>query len=398
MSNTSVGGFAGFALGAGFIAAFNPCGFAMMPAYLSYFLGFDADQKPTQAQSILRGLKVGLTLCAGFMLIFGVVGLLGVTVLDQGVLGGWTAWVTFGLGILLGILGLAMLTGFQLKINLPRFQKGGDTRKLTSIFLFGVSYAIVSLACTLPIFFSTVVLAFTSRNFGEGLLFFLAYGAGLSIVILVLTLGMALARNEIVGGMRRLLPHINRISGVFLVLVGAFLAVYGWWEVQVLRGEFPNNPLVDLSGELQTSLSNWARAARQSRLAVAGLFIMAGVILWALRTDWKPRTRKIVLGAFLLTWVLIESIAYRGDLFVLPVLRTIADVPFRIGNWFADPLRWSTLFEVLTAIFVGFIIYWRVKKRLERKKADKPPEEERVLTPRQPLSTHQATLSKKRTS
>ncbi len=397
MNNTSVGGFAGFALAAGFIAAFNPCGFAMMPAYLSYFLGFDADQKPSQAQNILRGLKVGLTLCAGFLLVFGVVGLLAATVLDRGALGGWTAWVTFGLGIALGILGLAMLIGFQLKINLPRFQKGGDTRKLTSIFLFGVSYAIVSLGCTLPIFFGTVVLAFTSRNFGEGLLFFLAYGGGLSIVILVLTLGMALARNEIVGGMRRLLPHINRISGVFLVLVGAFLAVYGWWEVLVFRGELTNNFLVDLSGELQMSLTNWANAAAPSRLAVASLFIMAGVILWALRTDWKPITRKIVLGAFLLTWVLIEIIAYRWDLFVLPVLRTIADVPFRIGNWFADPLRWSTLFEVLTAIFVGFIIYWRIKKRLERKKADMPPEEER-LPPRQTLSTPQTTLSEKRTS
>ena len=398
MNNTSVGGFAGFALAAGFIAAFNPCGFAMMPAYLSYFLSFDADQKPSQAQNILRGLKVGLTLCAGFLLIFGVVGLLAATVLDRGALGGWTAWVTFALGILLGILGLAMLLGFQLKINLPRFQKGGDTRKLTSIFLFGVSYAIVSLGCTLPIFFGTVVLAFTSRNFGEGLLFFLAYGGGLSIVILVLTLGMALARNEIVGGMRRLLPHINRISGVFLVLVGAFLAVYGWWEVLVFRGEITNNFLVDLSGELQMSLTNWANNASPGRLAVAGLFIMAGVILWALRTDWKPIMRKIVLGAFLLTWVLIESIAYRGDLFVLPVLRTIADVPFRIGNWFTNPLRWPTLFEVLTAIFVGFIIYWRVKKRLERKKADKPSEEERALPSRQPLSTPQTTPSKERTN
>lgn len=403
MSDASIREFAAFALASGFIAAFNPCGFAMMPAYLSYFLGFDADQKPSQAQNILRGLKVGLTLCAGFLLVFGVVGLLAATVLDRGALGGWTAWVTFVLGIVLGILGLAMLLGFQLKINLPRFQKGGDTRKLTSIFLFGVSYAIVSLGCTLPIFFGTVVLAFTSRNFWEGLFLFLAYGAGLGIVILVLTLGMALARNEIVGGMRRILPHINRISGGFLVLVGAFLAVYGWWEVLVFRGELPNNFLVDLSGKLQASLANWADDANERRLAVAGLFIMAGVILWALRTDWKPITRKIVLGAFLLTWVLIESIpippiAYRGDLFVLPVLRTIADVPFRIGNWFTNPLRWPTLFEVLTAIFVGFIIYWRVKKRLERKKADKPSEEERALPSRQPLSTPQKNPSKERTN
>ena len=374
---SSAGGLAGFALTAGFIAAFNPCGFAMMPAYLSYFLGFDAKQKPSQAQNILRGLKVGLTLCAGFLLVFGVVGLLAATVLGQSALGRWTAWVTFSLGILLGVLGLAMVIGFQLKVNLPRFQKGGDSRSLMSIFLFGVSYAVVSLGCTLPVFFGTVVLAFTSRNFGDGLLVFTSYGAGLGVVILVLTLGTALARNEIVGGMRRILPHINRISGVFLVLVGAFLTTYGWWEVQVFRGEIPNNKLVELSEELQTSLSNWAGAAGPTRLAVAGLFILAGIILWAIRTDWKPKTRKIVLGAFLLTWVLIESIAYRGDLFVLPILRTIADIPFRIGNWFTDPLRWSTLFEVITALFVGFIIHWRVKRRLKQRRDAKSSGEEK---------------------
>ncbi|MGH9112549.1 MAG: cytochrome c biogenesis protein CcdA, partial [Acidimicrobiales bacterium] len=29
----------GFAFAAGMVAAFNPCGFAMLPAYLSWFLG-----------------------------------------------------------------------------------------------------------------------------------------------------------------------------------------------------------------------------------------------------------------------------------------------------------------------------------------------------------------------
>ena len=30
-----------FPLAAGLIAAFNPCGFAMLPAYLAYFLGHE---------------------------------------------------------------------------------------------------------------------------------------------------------------------------------------------------------------------------------------------------------------------------------------------------------------------------------------------------------------------
>ncbi len=366
---------AGFALTGGFVAAFNPCGFAMMPAYLSYFLGFDSNTSRTQAQSIMRGLKVGLTLCAGFLAVFGLFGGIAAGVGNR-FLGDWISYLTFALGILLGVLGLAMLAGFQLKLSLPRFQRGGDSRGLTSIFLFGVSYAVVSLSCTIPLFIGTVVSAFSSRNIGEALIIFLAYGAGLGTVIMVLTLAIALARNEIVTGMRRLLPHINRVSGGFLVIVGAFLALYGWWEVLVLRNEQPTNPIVDFVNQIQTTLTNWSYDAGVNRLATAGAFILVGIILWALRADWKPGTRKIVLAIYLAAWLIVDIWNYRWELFVLPVWRTVVDVPFRIGDWFANPLQLSTLFEVLTAIFVGLLLWWRIKRRLARvrgKGEDLPP-------------------------
>ena len=49
---------------AGLLAAFNPCGFAMLPTYLTYFLGLDEDD-PSLARSVLRGGKVGLALSGG---------------------------------------------------------------------------------------------------------------------------------------------------------------------------------------------------------------------------------------------------------------------------------------------------------------------------------------------
>ena len=47
-----------FPLAAGLIAAFNPCGFAMVPAYLSYFLGLESDNSDEREVGILNGLKV----------------------------------------------------------------------------------------------------------------------------------------------------------------------------------------------------------------------------------------------------------------------------------------------------------------------------------------------------
>ena len=365
MNTVSLTTLAGLALSAGFISAFNPCGFAMMPAYLSYFLGIEGDSRPSAAQSILRGLGVGLTLCAGFMTVFGAIGALASTVLSRSAIESRVAWVTFVLGILMGLLGVAMLWGFEPKFRLPRLQRGGQSRRLGSIFGFGVSYAVVSLGCTMPVFFGTVVSAFSSRDFLDGLVIFIAYGGGLCAVVMVLTLAMAVARTEVIAGMRRILPHINRISGGFLVLVGAFLALYGWWEVQVLSGNLEGNVLVDLSLDAQGSLSSWASAAGPSRLAVAAGFIVIGVLLVGLRPSMRPTGRRVAAAAYVIGWLAVEGLYYNFDLFVLPVVRTVADIPERVANW-SDPLRWAVLFEIGAAVAVGATGWIRLRRRLRR--------------------------------
>ena len=60
----------------GVVATVNPCGFAMLPAYLSYFLGIEshaAVDEPTQA-SLRRALLVSASVSAGFLAVFTVLG------------------------------------------------------------------------------------------------------------------------------------------------------------------------------------------------------------------------------------------------------------------------------------------------------------------------------------
>ncbi|MGH2669170.1 MAG: cytochrome c biogenesis CcdA family protein, partial [bacterium] len=58
----------GFA--AGMVAAFNPCGFAMLPAYVSWFLGLETNegQQPAQA-GVFRSLAVGASVSVGVVLV-----------------------------------------------------------------------------------------------------------------------------------------------------------------------------------------------------------------------------------------------------------------------------------------------------------------------------------------
>jgi cytochrome c biogenesis protein CcdA len=63
-----------YAFGVGMVATFNPCGFAMLPAYLSYFLGLEGSTHPDERASVLRALAVGLSVTVGFLVVFGIIG------------------------------------------------------------------------------------------------------------------------------------------------------------------------------------------------------------------------------------------------------------------------------------------------------------------------------------
>ena len=46
--------------------------------------------------------------------------------------------------------------------------KGTGSRELPSVFMFGVSYAVVSLSCTAPLFINNVVASFSDSSTLDG--------------------------------------------------------------------------------------------------------------------------------------------------------------------------------------------------------------------------------------
>src|SRR5690242_7346756 len=90
------------ALAAGMVATVNPCGFAMLPAYLSYFLGTETDEPDAQA-GVLRALAVGGVVTLGFVAVFGVVGAAVVHLSVQ--IYEYLPWVTVIMGLAVAALG-----------------------------------------------------------------------------------------------------------------------------------------------------------------------------------------------------------------------------------------------------------------------------------------------------
>jgi cytochrome c-type biogenesis protein len=104
-----------------------------------------------------------------------------------------------------------------------------------------VSYAIASLSCTLPVFLVVVAGAIPQLGFVAGVLTFLVYGLGMSVLLLVVTLSLALGKHALVGRLRRGSAHVNRIAGGILVLAGTYIVFF--WTV-TLAGDGTTQPAV----------------------------------------------------------------------------------------------------------------------------------------------------------
>jgi cytochrome c-type biogenesis protein len=242
------------AFGSGMLATVNPCGFAMLPAYLGYFLGVEGHDRDVQA-SIGRSLSVGLSVSAGFLAVFSVVGL-AIYHLSASVTR-WTPWATIIIGVGLVVLGIAMLRGFEPVVSLPKLGRGGRERTGQSMFVFGVSYAIASISCALPLFTGAVAGTFRRENLASSLAVFVAYSLGMTLVLLALTVSMGMARQSIVHWLRRGLPYVTRASGLLLIAAGAYLTHYGWYERRVLDGSAAGSTAVDTVTGWSDSIAQW---------------------------------------------------------------------------------------------------------------------------------------------
>jgi cytochrome c-type biogenesis protein len=252
---------------AGMIATVNPCGFAMLPAYLSFFVGVDRqDTGGEAAVSVARGLLVGLAVTLGFALTFATIGLVVVhltsAVYDIG------PWITVVIGGALLVLGVALLVGWEPNVRLPKLERGGRTRGLVSMVLFGVSYAVASLGCTLPLFLVQMAGIFRGTNTASGIAFFLAYAAGMGVVLTSLTMALALADRSLVGGLRRLVPYVNRIAGALLILSGAYVAYYGVYEIRFGSGATESDSIVARVTGWSSDVSNWVQDVGATRIGL----------------------------------------------------------------------------------------------------------------------------------
>jgi len=219
------------AFAAGLVATVNPCGFAMLPAYLSYFMGIE-EQDTSTASAVRSALVVGGIVSIGFLMVFGLAGILitaGFRVVINVI-----PWIAIVIGIGIIGLGIALLRGYEMTVGLPKVQKAASGRGYRSVFLFGVSYAVASLSCTLPVFLTVVATQVTRGSLVSGLATFLVYGSGMAVVLIAVTVALAIGKRSLVGWLRGSARYISKVSGAILIAAGGYIVWF--WFVSLTSG------------------------------------------------------------------------------------------------------------------------------------------------------------------
>lgn len=219
----------GWAFAAGMVASVNPCGFFMLPAYLSYQLGpHGGPEESSRARRVARALGLGVVATSGFLLILAAVGL----VIASG--GQWLIRTFPYAGVTIGgaltLLGVWMLrSGRTIGLLAVSRTYVVPHRSVRNVFLFGIAYAAGSLSCTLPVFLLVVGTSLVSERLLASFSQFISFGLGMGTILMIVTIGAALFQDVLTGLVRAIVPHVHRLSALFLIGAGLYLVYYWVW-------------------------------------------------------------------------------------------------------------------------------------------------------------------------
>jgi cytochrome c biogenesis protein CcdA len=173
-----------------------------------------------------RGARVGLATSLGILAVFA---LLGVPVygllraIDFATQSLFVLTVAAAM-VLMGALGLV---GRDLSVILPvRAPKGRGER---AFLLFGVGYGLVSMGCNLPLFLLAALGPIVrAADPVSGVAALLAYGAGMALLMIALSVGLALSKEQTERRLRALIPRMKTAGNMVLIAAGLYIAWYDW--------------------------------------------------------------------------------------------------------------------------------------------------------------------------
>lgn len=244
------------ALVAGVLATFNPCGFAMLPAYLSALVLGGTDKSDDTKAAILRAFRFSAGMAIGLIAVFSAFALIVYPLslsLEQ-----YLPAVTALIGLLLVILGVNLLRGKSAALKRLLQANVAPRRQFITQIGYGATFALGSLSCTIGPFLAIASAALASGSVVSILASFALYGAGMAITVLILAILTAATNRALISKIRGATPIIEKISAVLVLLVGLYVCSYAWFEIQSYAGLESSNVVIEFALTIQNALISWA--------------------------------------------------------------------------------------------------------------------------------------------
>jgi len=227
----------GYSFAAGVLAAINPCGIVMLPAYLGLYVYNSSDSTGIATpKKVVNSLSIILFVGLGFVALFSLAAI--IVSLSSELIGDLIPFLSILLSLLILYFGIGELKGekiFSSKIS-SLSSRIGNPKNANPIgfILFGVSYGLASVGCALPIFISVVTRSINSPNSQKIFIDFISYSLGMISVITVLTAATFISINStkrINGFFRR---WSSLIFGIFLTFAGIFMLSYWIYDLKII--------------------------------------------------------------------------------------------------------------------------------------------------------------------
>ena len=211
---------------AGLVTAFNPCGIALLPSYLLYLLS--GRVRKTRWQWF-NGAIAGILTTVGAAVVFGGASLLlssvgqvlfeivpVVSLLMAGFL------VVLAIFTWRGSLKFNAIPGTGMIAGLQRIFERGSAE---AFIAYGMSFGMVSLTCSLPVFM-VVVGEGLSRPLPAQVLLYGAFAVGLGTVITGLSTVTAVTRVFVERVIEQVMPMVQKASAVIMIAAASYLVWY----------------------------------------------------------------------------------------------------------------------------------------------------------------------------
>lgn len=230
---------------AGLLSFVSPCVLPLIPVYLGYLSGSTLSGPELPPRKLV--FTHALLFVGGFTLIFVVFGAF------AGLLGSYlyiiSEYLVWAGGIILVIFGLHLLGIITIPIfNVQKRVEYGQGQAPSYIRsgIIGMTFAAGWTPCIGPILGVILTLGISSQNAGLATLYLFVYSMGLAIPFLI-TAWMLTAATSRLKKLNRHMLLIERVSGVFIILVGVLLLTGTFTWLNTVFNQFTPEWLLEYS-------------------------------------------------------------------------------------------------------------------------------------------------------